>query len=66
MYLASQCKPNPNENHPHIAKTRPNLDIVADVGRPKTIAAIGAMTPVARVAAASVFSQAAVSLMRSL
>jgi hypothetical protein len=66
MDLATQCRANPSKNHPHIASAKADFESVADVGKPKTIAAVGAMTPVANVAAASVFSHVAVSLMRSL
>jgi hypothetical protein len=64
--LAKICRPIPSTSQTTVANAKVAEDIVPDVGKPNTTATIGAITPVATVAVASVFSQAAVNFVRSL
>ena len=66
MYLAVKCRIAPNNSQARVANKKLVFDSVPDIDSPNTIAAIGAITPVTIVAAATVLTHVAVSLTRSL
>lgn len=64
--LATKCKITPIESQATHAKPKITFEVVAAAENPKKRPTTGATTPVTMIAAASVLSQAAVSLIRSL